>query len=192
MNHHFSHGTRVNESRHTCEWVTSHHTHYKPTDFTHLWMSPVTHVIESCYRIHIRVQPIWRRRRGFRGGTKYVCYGSFTTCEWVMSHHRYYMPMHVTESCTSCILQANGFDADADDSEEVSHGIHIQSKWVMAYIWFRGNESWHTYIRLSERESWHIYTWGMSHTFGDSEERYAVATISRLLKIIGLFCKRAL
>jgi len=71
-----SHVTFVNESRHVCEWVMSH-----------MWMSHVTHMTESC-----------------RTYANESCH----TCEWVMSNmwisHVTHLMSHVTHMNESCLL----------------------------------------------------------------------------------------
>jgi len=209
-----SHVTHMNESCHTYEWVMSH-----------IWMGHVTHTNESCHT------------------------ESCHTYEWVMSHigmsrvthrnescHTYKRVMshigmsHVTQRNESASFLGVTSHERVPTYEYVEHiytykSIRLYScetlsrrtrEWVKSHIWMshvtHTNESCHIY------ESCHTYEWVMSHIWkshiwiqtgweeiwpsgrsaknqlGTKRGRsgwYAVATISRLLKIIGLFCKRA-
>ena len=73
--------THVNESRHTCEWVTSH-----------MWMSHVTHVNESCHTCEWVMSRMWMSRVTHVNES---CH----KCEWVMSHTWLSHVTHVNESC---------------------------------------------------------------------------------------------
>jgi len=68
MSHRMSHVTYVNESRHTCEWVTAH-----------MWMSHVTYVNESRHICEWVTSHMWM---------SHVTYvnESYRKCEWVLSH----------------------------------------------------------------------------------------------------------
>ena len=76
----------------------------------------------------------------------------------------------------------------------VSHGTHKKSPHhktcasVMAHITYK------LVITSHMNESWHTYVWKepCSQDVLQTESCYGVATIRRLIKIIGLFCKRAL
>ena len=152
----------------------------------HVWMSPVTHVNESRHIIHITSQRISRTCEWVPSHmwsshvTSYILESNRFGADaedsgevpnmCAMAHSQ-----HVNESCHNihitcqCMWLSHAHNTHCRLTD-LAQMPTIQRRWVMAYIWFRGNESWHTYIRLSERESWHIYTWVMSHTFGDSEE----------------------
>ena len=83
-----SHGTHLNDSRHTHEWVMlciwmSHVTHTEKSRHTyewvtpHIWMSHVAHMMESCHAYeyvmpHVWMSPITHMNE------------SYHTCEWVM------------------------------------------------------------------------------------------------------------
>jgi len=87
-------------------------------------------------------------------------------------------------------------------SRAIVWGTH--DEWVLSHMWMSRVCIWlsHVYIRPTYRASSQCtclrYTRRMSHATHVSEsclrmgESYGVATVSRLLKIIGLFCKRAL
>ena len=111
---------------------------------------------------------------------------SYHTYRWAMSHWWMSHVTHMNESCHTC-------------------------EWARILIWVSHvthmNESCHTYERVMSHtwmshdahmnESWYTYVWVMSHmrmrhVTHMKESCYGVDTIIRLLKIIGLFCKRAL
>jgi len=81
--------------------------------------------------------------------------------------------------------------------EWISHVTHLSAschtnEWVRSHVGMghvtRMHESWHTYVRdMYIHSMTHI---GMSHATQNNE--YGVASNSRLLTIIGLFCKRTL
>jgi len=118
--------------------------------------------------------------------------------DWVMSHNE-------NESRDTCI--------GVMSRVSTSHAAHINQAWhtyqcVMSHVWSshvtqytrvmshihrshvtRMNESCHTYQQVMP----HIWTRHVSHMHESCHilSSYGVASCSRLLKIIGLFCKRA-
>jgi len=126
-------------------------------------------------------------------------------CEWVMSHIRMSHVTYMNESChiyewvtqkSSCsvLRGADSKHEHAGDSQLVTRGNFI-SVWLIRICDMTHSHSWHEWRRLQvrtwsrppTRDSWHLY---VLHYLSISA--YGVATISRLLKIIGLFRKRAL
>jgi len=170
-----SHVTQVDEPRCTYEWVMSH-----------IWMSHITHMTES-----------------------YHAY------EWVMSHIWLSHVTHMTESChtyeqvmlhiwMSHVTQSSSWKtrsrrtartAHSSLEDWMSHATHVNElchtcEWVMSHIWLSHvthmNES---YYAVKKCKDCTLKSWKLN---GQSCYTYGVAMISRLLKIIGLFCKRAL
>jgi len=77
------------------------------------------------------------------------------------------------------------------------HATHSSESWrthegVVPHIWIRRvthtKESWLAYELSHMKTSRHTYQWDVATMW----KSYGVATISRLLQILGLFCKRAL
>jgi len=111
----------------------------------------------------------------------------FCTHEWLVSHVWMSRGVsHVNESCPTRQWVMSHMC--------ISHVAHVNEwfrtlEWVVSQVWMSPfthmNESRHTCKCVIS------YMW-MSDFRHANESYYGVATISRLLKIIGLFCKRAL
>jgi len=187
MSHKLSHVNHVDVSFHTYVYLTSREScHSYEWVMSHTWISHGKYV-ESCH--------------SYPGIILHICIcmtsrESWHTYEWVMSHicmsHGEYI-----ESChTHKLVMAN----------MLSHVTHIDISF-QTYAHLKSRESWHTYewvmshICMSHvthiNESCHTYKWVMSHIWmshGENIEScqsswYGVATISRLLKIMCLFCR---
>ena len=140
----------MNESCHTYEWVMSH-----------LWMSHVTHMDESCHTHTCQTDD-----------QMFV-----STTEWVMSH--------TNKSCHTCKCQRDKLDACGIDP--MSHVTHMNEschtyEWDMSHTWMSHvthmnesrdtyewicftctNESCHmSHIRMSS-VTCHTYNWVTSH-----------------------------
>jgi len=92
------------------------------------------------------------------------------TYEWVMSHTWMSHVRHMSESC------------------------HTQNESCHTYEWVMSH-TWMSHVK-HKNEPCHTHEWVMSHTWMSHVTRmspfYGVATISRLLKNLGLFCIGAL
>ena len=161
-------------------------------------MGHVTHIDESCHTHEWVISHIWVMSRLPNGSChthRWACH----THEWVISHiwvmsriTSFKRMSHVTLANGSC--HAHGW---VMSHFWMSHVIHMNEschayEWVMSYIWMSHgahmNESCHTYDGTRARQ---VRKWGSLKKFSKNLY-YGVATISRLLKIVGLFCKRAL
>jgi len=197
-----SHVAHMNESRHI--WMShvtqSHVTQTNESPVTHTtWMSHVTHRNESCHT--------YKRVTSHTGMSQVKQRNESTSFLVVTSHERVLTYEYVEHIYTYNSIRLYS-------CETLSRRTRA---WVKSHIWMshvtHTNESCHTY------ESCNTYEWIMSHIrkshiciqtgrgkirpsgrnakneLGTKRGRsgwYGVATISRLLKIIGLFCKRAL
>jgi len=142
-----SHVTRMNESRHTYEWVTSH-----------VWMSHVRHMNESCCTYHsvtphLRINQISHVRQ-----LSQSCH----TYEWVMSY--------MTLSHITITLSLATHRNESRRTIWMGHLIVLNS-----YTWVISSFMW-TIVTDSD----FFLDWVMIVSYG-------VASISRLLKMIGLF-----
>jgi len=67
-------------------------------------------------------------------------------------------------------------------------------EWVVSHTWMGVSHTWMGRV-THMHESWHTYKWVVSHisinrsVHTATNQQYGVATISRLLKILGLFCR---
>jgi len=157
---------RYDESCHTYARGSSAST----SVMSHVWMGHVTRMNGSCHMYEWVMSHVW------------MCHVTYTpthdSCDiygWVVSHTWISHVTHMNESC-------------------------LTYEWVMSHIWLSHvkhmNQSCHTYecimshvVKLRLRVTWHIQ---MSHVIYVAYMDYGVATMSRLLKIVGLFCKKAL
>jgi len=183
-----SHVTHLNESRHTSEWVTSH-----------IWMSHVTHMNESYHTSkwvtsHIWMSHVTHLNESSQGWFRVTCVAYPKAKRWVMSHVMSHTWMshvtHMNESYhTSKWVMSHIWMSHVAHLNESCH----TSEWVMSHIWM----SHVTGLTLSDvyripqgKEMSHV-THIMRHVtlVYKSCLTYGVATISRLLKILGLFCR---
>ena len=205
------HVTRMNKSHQSCHMYEcdmshiqmSHAKHVAGLDFwsgsrlhishvtraiwfmSHTWMSHVTYMNESCHTCGRSWFLVWLPSSStFHGTLRFTrthMNESRHTYEWVTSHIWMRHVAHMNES-------HHTYEWDTSHTYE----------WVTSHIWMshvtRTNESRHTYEWVTS------HTW-MSHVTHANESRhthalmsrdmcdYGVATISRLLKNIGLFCR---
>jgi len=153
----------------------------------HMWMSHVTHVNESCHALERVVTYDTLSDPAFCDMRCYVTHmhESCHTCEWVMSHMWMSHVTHVNESSHTF-----------EKSRDIRHNLRSCIMWYEAlchtYEWV-----WHINVSCHTQmiESCHTFERVMSHdTLSDPAlsalcYRYGVATISRLHKIIGLICE---
>ena len=114
-----SHGTHMNESCHTYEWV-----------MLHIWISHVTHMNESCRTYEWVMAHIWM---------SYV-----RTYEWVMSHIWVSHVTHMNESChTYEWVLSHIWMSHVTRMNESCHTY----EWVISHVWMslvtHMNESCH-------------------------------------------------
>jgi len=127
---------------------------------------------------------------------------SHVTCEWVMSHRNKSCDMwmsHVThrwQCYVRCCCLADDSWGWVTSHMWMSHVSHMNEsrhtyEWVMSHIVML----WMSHV-THVNESCHTCEWVMSHIWMSPVSQmnkscltYGVATISRLLKIIGLFCR---
>ena len=118
--------------------------------------------------------------------------------EWVMAHIGM---SHVTQAIYihTCIFIHSQEWHIVHRSE---WGLHI-NEWVMAHIgishvkqaiYLYSHVNIHTFTGMTHCSSFWVGScrWPIANAIRCAYFKYGVATISRLLKIIGLFCKRAL
>jgi len=212
-----SHVTHVSESCRTCEWVMSHvwmshGTHTNESCYTyewvmsHMWVSHGTRMSESCLIMpRLRLIHLWHAQL-FATPTRRVKLQIFLwtshmrdSCLWHMWHVTYdlYMSHHVTHdsSCHIWLMLSHM-------THILSHMTHPQdlflSEWVMSQVWM----SHVTYDSHPVTYDSHpvTYTSYLLHHVARMTHPFVACTalcnthaaISRPLKFIGLFCKRAL
>jgi len=177
---------------------------------SHIWMSHVTHMNESC---HIWIRHVTNMNESWHTyepvmshiwmshvtHMNWLCH----ICAWVMSHIWISHVTHTNESChtyervmshiwTSHVTHMN---ESCHTYERVMSHIWISDvthicEWVMSHVWI--SHSTHM------NELCHTYEWVMSHIgirtppCVQQQHQYRVASNSRIDKIIGLFCKRDL
>jgi len=141
----------MNESWHTYEWVTSH-----------IWMSHVTHVNESCHTYRV-MSHIWMSHVTHINQSRH-------TYEWVMSNMWMSHTSHMNES-----RNASHIWIHHGRHIWTSHGTHINesrhtNEWVHScatclnytefiHVW---RDSF-TYIHFTMYVCSHMYKWVMSH-----------------------------
>jgi len=147
-------------------------------------ISPATYTYESCPRRsqqRRRVLMEWEISLLFTQ-TNELCH----TCHWVMSH----IPMsHITRGLRNLTaIHTNEWVMSHMSLSHVTHTNESYHTWLEKSHCYspkqmspvtHDNESCHTHIN----ESCHTYQYVMSHS------SYGVATISRLLQMIGLVCR---
>jgi len=116
---------------------------WRDSVMSHIWMSHVTHMSESCHTWMSHVTHM-----------NHSCH----TYEWVMSHIRMSHVTHMSESCHTCEWVISHM--------WMSHVMHMNEscqtcEWVMSHMWMSHvkhvNESCHTYKWVTP------YGYGMSH-----------------------------
>jgi len=194
-----SHVTHINASCHTCQCVVAHIRQgicgwyaegvLELHVMAHIRMSHVTHMNESCHTYGWVMSHISMRRGTHINISWHIFDGEFVdgmlmefpdrmswhthkneschTYEWVMSHKSMRHVTHISASCHThqCVMSHTS----------MHHVTHINAschtyQCVVAHI-SQGIREWHL------MQSLHLISWS------------GVATISRLLKIIGLFCR---
>ena len=166
-----SHISHMNESCHvwmshvTYEWVMS-----RMNELCHIWMSHMSSMNESCH--------VWMSHVTYECVISHVCISHVTSALARMSQ--------VTYINTSCLTYTHEWVM----FYVVSYHTwmrHVTYAWVMSHL----NQSCHiwmshfTYEWVTSRmnESRHVWL---------SQDTYGVVLVSRIDKIIGLFCKRDL
>jgi len=172
-----SHVAHMNESCRTNEWVMSH-----------MWMSHDAHMNESCRTYEWVMSHKWM---------SHVAHTNESCCtyEWDMSH--------IWGSCHTHDWWCDTIYMSPRDSfffGLLSHDTFMISficaTWLI-YVLFKCLTHIHTQFFSLASLAWHtyeiIYMRDMTHScviyMCDPQMCYRVATISRLLKIIGLFCR---
>ena len=155
----------MNESCHTYEQVMSH-----------IWMSHVTHLYESCHTYERVLSHIWMSHVTHMNES---CH----TCKWVMSH----------------IWTSHGTLMNESWHTYMNEARHTY-EWVTSHIWMRYVKkheldvhcvTW--LVHMTRSYVWH--EWDMSECTNQlcipyvDEACYGVATVSRIDKITGLFCR---
>jgi len=150
---------------------------------THIWMSHVTHSWCVTWLWHSSFIRVWMNRVTVMSRTIWVCdiTHSYVICLWLNLRptwicatwriHKCDMTIHICSMTHGAWHDSYASDWLYNEPRHAWHDSFIRVTWPiymrkMSYLW-----SWH-YLTYS-------YTW----------DTYGVATISRLLKIVGLFCK---
>jgi len=147
-----SHGTHVNESRHTCEWVMAH-----------TWMSRVSYMDGSCppYECGKSKSTSTTRNTPFSRPLIHV-HKSWQICEWIlehtwMSHISCMNESYMNESCHTYECEARQVKVYDRTSLHFVVTSPDTCAWVLAHSMRMShvtcmNESWHTM-----NESCHTY-----------------------------------
>jgi len=149
-----------------CEWVVTH-------EFVTSTVTMLTHTYMVC--VYMKLWPVW----GSWSRTGFFC------CKWVVTH----------EFVTSTVTMLMHIYVYIWSREFVTSTVTMLTHTFMACVYMKSWLVWGSWSRTGifccecvETQTicvaTDICTWTMSY--------YGVATISRLLKMIGLFCKRAL
>ena len=99
---------------------------------------------------------------------------------WVMCHESWLMSQCMRSRCSSISIMSTIFTASRDG---VALNLLCHESWVMS----QGHDSW-----VSACATGACYNYLYCVTVSKDSVHYGVASVSRIHKIIGLFCKRAL
>jgi len=152
--------------KHTRTRTHSHaHTHTHTHTHTHVHMHTHTHTLRSSQSTKQQIHKMVVSISGIFLGVHF---------EWKLSH---------TYKMARCSL----FDklSHLNKSRHILKS-HVTHEWVMLHV----SESCHTWMN-HVTDIWSVEMYSLSGNCL-TPVKYEVATISRLLQIIGLFCKRAL
>jgi len=154
---HLSHITRVNTSRHTCEWITSH---IRKNRVRQLPLWATWHMCHVTHKSHSQIKAIWYHKYCRCAITNHKSHSQITwfvsryTCEWITSHiwmrmacgshvgHECVCESHITTSWYAC-------------------------EWITSHIWMHmacGSHVGHESVCESHiKTSWHACEWITSH-----------------------------
>jgi len=206
MAHRILHMCDMTPFWHTYMW----HDSLRLSGMSHMWRSPVTCINESYHRYEtverccrhsyvtwfIFVSTLMRD----------MCHSScWHTCvTWLIAPERHVT--HMKESCRMCIWVMSQVWKSHVAHIRMRHDTHVNEachtyEGVMSHLWMSHgthmNESCHTYEGVMS----HTYEWVMARMWmihvthmnescrTHTNESYGVATISRLLKMICVFCR---
>jgi len=176
MSHELSHVVSMTASCHTkcvisqIYWWVRHHAPHSTSTFTPVYWV-MSHVCnKSCGKYEwVMSHKMWHATHVIQRGMRHATHSTSTTTlvHWVMSHVW-------TKSCGKyeCVMSRTMWHVTIVTSHvthTMSHVTHVTSHVIIQ--------------RVMTHKMWHVT---------DMTRSYGVATISRLLEMIGLFCKRAL